>query len=283
VTTEKGRPPAARVVLAYAPGTPAGNGQAVPWLRRTQDAEVIAVTVDLGAGRELEAVRDAALAAGAARAHVMDAREEFTRQFFLPALQAGAVGDLDALARPLVARKLVEVAAIEHARLVSGASSLQRLVSDLDPTLSFIAVPAELDRRIDARPLRPVAASDASAIVSLTFERGVPTALNGIVMPLPEVIGSLGTIAAAHGIRAVEPLLQAAHQALQSRMIDADLRRTVSAQTREYVALIDEGRWFTPARPALDASVADVQRLVTGSVALNLYGGGWSIRDHQAG
>jgi argininosuccinate synthase len=271
------------VALAYAPGTAADLSALVPWLRAEHHADVIAVTVDLGAGRELEAVRDRALASGAVRAHVMDARDEFTRQFLLPALQAGALADLEALARPLVARKLVEVAAIEHAGSVSGAASLERPVRDLAPALSFITAPGERQRNGEARPLRHVAPSGAAAVVGVTFDRGTPAALNGIVMPLPEVIASLGTIAASHGVNAVEPLLQAAHQALQSQMIDADLGRIASGIAREYQALIAEGRWFTPSRAALDAFVGEVQRHVCGTVALNLHAGGWTIHNSQPG
>ena len=51
------------------------------------------MTLDLGQGRELEAVRDRALAAGAVRAHVLDVREEFARDFVLPALKADAAVD----------------------------------------------------------------------------------------------------------------------------------------------------------------------------------------------
>ncbi len=51
------------------------------------------VTLDLGQGGELTDVRERALAAGAVRAHVIDAREEFVRDFILPALQAGALDD----------------------------------------------------------------------------------------------------------------------------------------------------------------------------------------------
>ena len=64
---------------------------AIPWLAEKYRAEIVTVTLDLGQGRELDDVRERALAIGAARAHVVDVREEFARDFVLRALQAGAV------------------------------------------------------------------------------------------------------------------------------------------------------------------------------------------------
>jgi argininosuccinate synthase len=105
-----------RVVLAYSGGL--DTSVAVPWLAEKHDAEVVCVTVDLGQGRELDSVRERALAAGAIRAHVLDARQEFADRYILPALQAGAVYEgsyplATALGRPLIAKKLVEIAGIE--------------------------------------------------------------------------------------------------------------------------------------------------------------------------
>src|SRR5580765_2128835 len=106
-----------RIVLAYSGGL--DTSVAIPWLAEKYEAEIIAVTMDLGQGQDLEEVRDRALAAGAARAHVLDVREEFTYEYVLPALQAGALsGKHDpmavALGYPLIAKKLVEIAAIEQ-------------------------------------------------------------------------------------------------------------------------------------------------------------------------
>ena len=67
-----------RIVLAYSGGL--DTSVAIPWLKERYHAEIIAVTMDLGQGKELEAVRDRALAAGAVRAHVLDLREEFARR-----------------------------------------------------------------------------------------------------------------------------------------------------------------------------------------------------------
>ena len=77
------------IVLAYS-GSHEGSA-AIPWLRDRHDAEVVTVTLDLGQGRELEADRDRALSLGAQRAHVLDAREQFARDFVVPALRADAL------------------------------------------------------------------------------------------------------------------------------------------------------------------------------------------------
>src|SRR5207237_7617554 len=111
-----------RIVLAYSGDL--DTSVAIPWLAETYRAEIIAVTIDLGQRRELEEIRDRALAAGAVRAHVLDAREEFARDFIMPALKADAVsGDGSPLAvplsRPILAQKLVEIADLEDARAVA--------------------------------------------------------------------------------------------------------------------------------------------------------------------
>jgi argininosuccinate synthase len=111
-----------RIVLAYSGGL--DTSVAIPWLAEEYGAEVIAVTMDLGQGKELEEVRERALTAGATRAHVLDVREEFARDYILPALQAGAVYEgrypmATSLGRPLIAKQLVEIAAIERATAIA--------------------------------------------------------------------------------------------------------------------------------------------------------------------
>src|SRR5206468_9683762 len=111
-----------RIVLAYSGGL--GTSVAIPWLAEKYGAEIVAVTMDLGQGRVLEEVRDRALAAGAVRAHVLDVREEFAANFIVRALKADAVYEdrypmATSLGRPLIAKKLVEVADIEQASTVA--------------------------------------------------------------------------------------------------------------------------------------------------------------------
>src|SRR5580692_6773326 len=99
-----------RIVLAYSGGL--DTSVTIPWLAETYHAEIITVSVDLGQGRQLEEVRDRALASGAVRAHVLDAREEFARDHVLRSLRADAIYEgryplVTALGPPLIAQKLV--------------------------------------------------------------------------------------------------------------------------------------------------------------------------------
>ena len=138
-----------RIVLAYSGGL--DPSIAIAWLAETFKAEVVTVTLDVGHGSELVEIRQRALALGAVRAHVIDVRDEFIRDYALPALQAGALyGDrapmTTALTRPLIARKLVDVARMEGATAVAhgcAATSddgirLDTLIAALDPALRVI-------------------------------------------------------------------------------------------------------------------------------------------------
>ncbi len=111
-----------KVVLAYSGGL--DTSVAVAWLREQHGVEVITLTVDVGGGSIGEGVAERALAAGASRAYVVDGRERFVRDFVFPALQAnaryqGVYPLATALARPLIAQLLVEVADRERAEAVA--------------------------------------------------------------------------------------------------------------------------------------------------------------------
>jgi len=139
-----------RILLAYSGGL--DTTIAIRWLAERHAAEVIAVTVDLGQGRELAAIHDRALAAGAVRAHVVDARDEFVRDYILPALQAGAVYEdryplATALARPLMAKRLVDIARMETADAIAHGCTgvhndqvrLETSIRALAPALTILA------------------------------------------------------------------------------------------------------------------------------------------------
>ena len=117
---------AEKVVLAYSGGL--DTTVAVRWLKQTRGFEVIALTVDLGSQPDLGAIRQRALAAGAASAYVLDARRTFVERFCWPALRAGALYQgqyplATALGRPLIAQVLVEVARREGAAWVAHGST----------------------------------------------------------------------------------------------------------------------------------------------------------------
>jgi argininosuccinate synthase len=340
-----------RIVLAYSGESDASA--AVGWLAATYGVEVVAVTLDLGQRIALEEVRDRALAGGAVRAHVLDVRDEFARDFVLPALKADALDHHGSptsaeLARPLIGQKLVELAAIEQADAIaygfagttSHPSRLDVAARTLNPSLTILgplrdavrstafdfehpddlgvvdreesyrtdvnlwgrvvewrsagATWAEPPERIYTLTRRPAECPDEPAFVELTFEAGMPTAINGVTMPFVELIASLGTIAGAHGVGRVARVkhsaagpewrmvweapaamvLRAAHGELQQMVTSSEASRFMRLVRIEYADVINRGLWFTSLREALDACVEKIQQRVTGTIRLRLFKGG---------
>jgi argininosuccinate synthase len=139
-----------KVVLAYSGGL--DTSVAVAWLREQFDAEVVTLTVDLGGGSLRPGVERRAMSAGASRAYVVDARERFVTDFVWPHLQANALYQgvyplATALARPLIAQLLVEVAQKEGADAVAHGCTgkgndqvrFDVAVHALDPGLEVVA------------------------------------------------------------------------------------------------------------------------------------------------
>jgi argininosuccinate synthase len=139
-----------RVVLAYSGGL--DTSVAVAWLREQHGCEVVTLTVDLGGGSLREGVERRAISAGASRAYVVDARERFVTDFVWPHLQANAIYQgayplATALARPLIAQLLVEVAQREAADAVAHGCTgkgndqvrFDVAVHALDPGLEVVA------------------------------------------------------------------------------------------------------------------------------------------------
>jgi argininosuccinate synthase len=113
---------AKRVVLAYSGGL--DTSVAVRWMIDEMDVEVIAVACDVGQGGDWEAIRQRALAAGAVEAVVVDAREEFARDFCGPALKANALYEnqyplVSALSRPVIVKHLVATARAHDAHAIA--------------------------------------------------------------------------------------------------------------------------------------------------------------------
>jgi argininosuccinate synthase len=143
-----------RIVLAYSGGL--DTSVAIRWLAEQHQMEIVAMTLDLGQGKALDEIRERALAAGAVRCHVLDVREELARDYILPALKANALYEerypmATALGRPLIARKLVEIAQIERATAVAHGCAvrdndqirLEVLARGIEPTIRVVA-PARL-------------------------------------------------------------------------------------------------------------------------------------------
>ncbi len=257
--------------IVFACSGSAENCATIPRLAVTCDAEIVAMTLDVGQGRELEAVRQAALAAGAIRAHVLDVREEFARDCVLGAIQGGReeypLGH--ALARSLIARKLIEIARIEGATAIAHAGdsddhqAIEATARAVDPSMRVVAAGAtstangytvrttlwgrsfergprhtgdELPEDIYSLTAPSKRAPDGPAHVEISFEAGLPVAVNGVPMTLTELIESVTTIAGNHGVGRVTHgasgiaceapaavVLHAAHAALGvAAMGDAD-------------------------------------------------------------
>jgi argininosuccinate synthase len=111
-----------KIVLAYSGGL--DTSVAIKWLKETYQAEVIAFCADLGQNEDLEAVRKKALATGASKVYVEDLRDEFAKDFVWPMLRANAVYEGTyllgtSIARPLIAKKQIEIARKERAFAVA--------------------------------------------------------------------------------------------------------------------------------------------------------------------
>jgi argininosuccinate synthase len=345
--------PIHRIVLAYSGGL--DTSVAIPWLKEQYGAEIIAVTLDLGQGRELNQIRERAISTGAIRCHVLDVREEFARDYILPALQADALYEeryplATALSRPLIAKKLIEIAHMENATAMAhgctgkGNDQVRIDVSAraIDPAISVIAQarecgmtrpeeiayararnvsvpttiasPYSTDQNLWGRSIEcgvledpwneppddiytltkaPADAPAVPAYVEIEWQDGVPTAVNGVEMPLVELIDSLETIAGVHGVGRIDMvenrlvgiksreiyeapaalLLHQAHRELEGLVIPKDLQRLKQRLSQEYADIVYNGLWFSPTRSAIDAFMQNIQPRVTGTVRLKLYKG----------
>jgi len=111
-----------KVVLAYSGGL--DTSVIISWLVENYGCEVIAFAADLGQGEELEPLREKAIKTGASKIYIEDLREEFVRDYVFPALRANAIYEGSyllgtSIARPLIAKKQIEVARKEKADTVS--------------------------------------------------------------------------------------------------------------------------------------------------------------------
>ena len=114
--------PRDKVILAYSGGL--DTSVMVPWIREKYNLDVVAFTVDLGQGEDIEKIRQKALKTGAAHASAMDAKNLFVDLFVFPALMAGAVYEgkyplATALGRPLIAKLMVDAAKEHNATAVA--------------------------------------------------------------------------------------------------------------------------------------------------------------------
>lgn len=341
---------AERVVLAHAGDT--ATLLAIHVLSR--QAEVVTVTVDVGQGVSLLAVRERALEAGAVRAHVLDERETVAHQYALPTLRAGAVGfDGDPhaamLALPCIARTVTRVAAMEQATVLAhggrglAASRMRRLFASLSdvPVRPSVAdlpeadlaaardalqldtaassrhvratvwgqslpAPASIGDAVDAaaftRTRAILACPDTPAVVDVGFEAGYPRSINGVTLPLVELLDSLETIASAHGVGRVDVLvpagdhvvrevaeapaatvLQLALREVEALALPWSLRTLRRRLAESYVDLLRSGDWFSLTRESVDALADRALLDATATVRLQLFKGACQVVSRRDG
>lgn len=147
-----------KVVLAYSGGL--DTSIIIPWLKENYDCEVIAYAADVGQGEELEPLNEKAIRTGASKIYIEDLRQEFLEDFCYPMMQAGAIYERQyllgtSIARPLIAKRHVEIARMEGADAVAhGATGkgndqvrFELTFQALAPDLKIIAPWREWDIR----------------------------------------------------------------------------------------------------------------------------------------
>jgi len=343
-----------KVVLAYSGGL--DTSCIVPWLVENYGCEVICFCANLGQEEELSGLEAKALASGASKLYIEDLREEFITDYIYPTMMAGAIYEREYLlgtsfARPLIAKRMVEIAELEGADAVShGATGkgndqvrFEMTVMALNPKLKIIApwrewhirsredalkycaehnVPVtatiksiysrdrnlwhlsheggiledpwqEPEEGMYQLTVSPEAAPDVAEYVEIHFEQGVPKRVNGVAMGPIDLVATLNTIGARHGVGRIDlvenrlvgmkshgvyetpggTLLYRAHEGLEQICLDKQSLQYKQMIALKYAELTYNGQWFTPIREALDAFVAVTQRNVTGDVRLKLYKG----------
>ncbi len=162
-----------KIVLAYSGGL--DTSIILKWLKNEYGCEVVAFSADLGQGDELDPIREKALATGADKVYIDDLKEEFVRDFVFPMFRANALYEGHyllgtSIARPLIAKRQMEIAKIEGADAVShGATGkgndqvrFELAYYHYDPTITVIA------------PWRDWKLNSRQALVNYAKRNGIP-------------------------------------------------------------------------------------------------------------
>lgn len=341
-----------KVVLAYSGGL--DTSVAVKWLQE-QGYEVVACCLDVGEGKDLAFVQQKALQVGAVQSYMIDAKEEFAEEFALTALQAHTMYEgkyplVSALSRPLIAKKLVEVAEKENAVAVAHGCTgkgndqvrFEVSIKALNPDLEVLAPvrewkwsrdeeieyaqkhgipipinldsPYSIDQNLWGRSNEcgiledPLAAPpegaydltnplektpDTPEIIEITFEKGKPTAIDGIQYSLSDLILHLNEVAGQHGVGRIDHVenrlvgiksrevyecpgavtLLKAHKELEDLTLVKEVAHFKPIVEQKMAELIYNGLWFSPLKEALDAFLQETQQNVTGVVRVKLFKG----------
>ena len=139
----------------------------------------------------------------------------------------------------------------------------------------------------------PEQAPDEGEYITMTFEKGVPVSLNGQTMKVSEIITELNALGGKHGIGIIDivenrvvgmksrgvyetpggTILMEAHQQLEELVLDRATYEVKKEMGNKLSQIVDEGKWFTPLREAVQAFIESTQQYVTGEVKLKLYKG----------
>jgi argininosuccinate synthase len=348
-----------RVLLLYSGGL--DTSVMLKWIQDSYDAEVVCLTVNLGQpGEDYEVIRGKAMRLGALDCHVVDAREEFVRDYVTPAIKANALYGggyplFTALGRPLIAKLAVEYArrsdcdTIAHGCTGKGNDQvrIEATVATLAPELKVIApvrswqmgreeeiayarehgilikthptqdtetAPYSIDDNLWGRSsegrwiedleqapeddvfqlvTRPEDAPDEAEVVELSFESGVPVALNGERLELVELLERVAELGARHGVGIVDhiedrivglkvrdiyevpaaAIILPAHQELERLVCTIHQNQFKPQLDHQWAYLAYAGLWWEPLREDLDAYMEQVNERVTGTIGLKLYKG----------
>ena len=346
-----------KVVLAYSGGL--DTTAIIPWLKENFDYEVICVCVDCGQAEELDGLEERAKACGASKLYIENVIDEFCDEYIVPCVQANAIYENKyllgtSMARPLIAKKLVEIARKEGATAIChGATGkgndqirFELGIKALAPDIKIIAAWRNDKWTMDSRESEiaycqahginlpfsadssysrdrniwhisheglelespanepnfdhllvlgttPEKAPDEGEYVTMTFEKGVPTSVNGKKMKVSEIINVLNALGGKHGIGIIDivenrvvgmksrgvyetpggTILMEAHQQLEELILDRDTYALKKEMGSRFASLVYEGKWFTPLRLAEQAFIEETQKYVTGEVKFKLYKG----------
>ena len=346
-----------KVILAYSGGL--DTTAIIPWLKENYNYDVVCCCIDCGQGEELDGLEERALSCGASKLYIEDITDEFCDDYIVPCVQAGAVYENKyllgtSMARPGIAKKLVEIARKEGATAIChGATGkgndqirFELGIKALAPDLKIIAAWRDDKWNMDSREseieyckahgihlpfsadtsysrdrnlwhishegleledpanepnydhllvlgVSPEKAPEEGEYVTMTFEAGVPTSVNGEKMKVSDIIRKLNELGGKHGIGIVDivenrvvgmksrgvyetpggTILMEAHQQLEELILDRETLKTKKDMGNLMAQIVYEGKWFTPLREAVQAFVTSTQKYVTGEVKFKLYKG----------
>ena len=347
-----------KVVLAYSGGL--DTTAIIPWLKENYDYDVVCCCIDVGQGNELDGLEERAKLSGAEKLYILNVIDEFCDDYIVPCVQAHSVYENKyllgtSMARPLIAKKLVEIARKEGAvAICHGATGkgndqvrFELGIKALAPDLKIIApwrcnetwkmqsredeieychqhgidLPFSADSSYSrdrnlwhishegleledpanepnydhllVLGVTPEKAPDKAEYVTMTFEKGVPTSLNGEKMKVSEIITKLNELGGKNGIGIVDivenrvvgmksrgvyetpggTILMEAHQQLEELILDRATYEVKKEMGDKFAQIVYEGKRFTPLREAIQAFIESTQEYVTGEVKFKLYKG----------